>query len=202
MAATEGGVSLYRFYDSEGALLYVGITEVGAMRWNQHRKSKHWWSDVASTTVEHFRTRPEALEAEKQAIIAERPIHNVVHNREVTRATTPRTSGLEPVATFPDLDTRWMASDLRRRTDALAIAIDDFLHAWQEEVPDEDPLSTILAITELLSVSDCCPQCRLDQRPVPPQSFDDGVATYVCPECGTDWTCWWANDVDAIRANR
>ena len=29
MAATEGGVSLYRFYDSEGALLYVGITEAG-----------------------------------------------------------------------------------------------------------------------------------------------------------------------------
>lgn len=85
MAATEGGVSLYRFYDSEGALLYVGITEAGAMRWNQHRKSKHWWSDVASTTVEHFATRAEALEVERRAIIAEKPLHNIIHNRRTSR---------------------------------------------------------------------------------------------------------------------
>lgn len=78
---TKGGVSLYRFYDAEDTLLYVGITEAGAMRWNQHRKSKHWWPEVVSSTVEHFTTRAEALEAERQAIIAEQPLHNVVHNR-------------------------------------------------------------------------------------------------------------------------
>ena len=31
--STKGGVSLYRFYDAEDTLLYVGITEAGAMRW-------------------------------------------------------------------------------------------------------------------------------------------------------------------------
>lgn len=72
--------TLYRFYNSNDALLYVGISEKGPERWKAHRKDKPWWTDVARTTTEHYNTRTEALDAERAAIIAEHPRHNVVHN--------------------------------------------------------------------------------------------------------------------------
>lgn len=74
--------SLYRFFDDQGRLLYVGITERGAMRWGEHRKDKHWWDDVASSTIEHFATRSRAEAAEKSAIQAERPLYNGTHNTQ------------------------------------------------------------------------------------------------------------------------
>ncbi len=73
--------ALYRFFDEAGDLLYVGITvDIGA-RWNAHSKDKPWWSDVRSCTVEPHPDRPAVLAAERAAIVAERPKHNVVHNR-------------------------------------------------------------------------------------------------------------------------
>jgi hypothetical protein len=75
--------TLYRFYNTADELLYVGISEKGPERWKAHRKDKPWWTDVARTTTEHYDTRTEALDAERAAIIAEKPKHNVVHNRAV-----------------------------------------------------------------------------------------------------------------------
>lgn len=72
--------TLYRFYDADGRLLYVGITEQGAMRWRAHRKDKDWWTDVVTTTTEHFATRAEAAAAEVAAIKSEGPLYNVAHN--------------------------------------------------------------------------------------------------------------------------
>lgn len=70
--------TLYRFYDADGALLYVGITGVGIVRWYAHAVDKAWWTQVASVKLEHFATRDEALAAESAAILAERPRHNVI----------------------------------------------------------------------------------------------------------------------------
>ena len=72
--------SLYRFFGAGDELLYVGITARGRGRWHQHNADKAWWPDVARATVEHYPTRDDALTAERDAIIAERPRHNVVHN--------------------------------------------------------------------------------------------------------------------------
>lgn len=75
--------ALYRFYDIQGRLLYVGITlDLGA-RWAHHSKNKTWWLDVVRGTVEHFEDRPAVLAAEKAAIIAEAPLWNVIHNGRV-----------------------------------------------------------------------------------------------------------------------
>ena len=73
--------TLYRFYNTDDELLYVGISEHGPARWKAHRKDKPWWTDVARTTTEHHDTRQAALDAERAAIKAEKPRHNVVHNR-------------------------------------------------------------------------------------------------------------------------
>jgi hypothetical protein len=70
---------LYRFYDSDGLLLYIGITIYGPTRWTQHATYQDWWPAVARVEVEHFPTVTEAHTAEVAAILAERPRYNVMH---------------------------------------------------------------------------------------------------------------------------
>lgn len=73
--------TLYRLYDGDGDLLYVGIAGNPGRRFEQHRKDKPWWRSVAITRLEHFDTREEAMAAELEAIRAENPRHNIVGRR-------------------------------------------------------------------------------------------------------------------------
>jgi len=85
MSTDSTTTDLYRFYDADERLLYVGISLSAIGRAAQHRSEKNWWCDVARMHVEHLPTRSTAMHAEREAIRSERPIHNVVHNRETTR---------------------------------------------------------------------------------------------------------------------
>lgn len=80
---------LYRFYDADDVLLYVGMTMNPGQRWANHRDEKAWWADVATVRTQLFDSREAVLEAETKAIQAEHPLHNVVHNRR-TQAARPR----------------------------------------------------------------------------------------------------------------
>lgn len=112
--------TLYRFYDKDKRLLYVGISVRGPRRWREHAADKVWYSDVATATMEHFPTTVEALKAEEAAIKSEGPAYNVVHNGKRT-APVPgvpsissgkwrfehRRSGFEhvgPLYLYPELD--------------------------------------------------------------------------------------------------
>jgi predicted GIY-YIG superfamily endonuclease len=72
--------ALYRLYDANGKLLYVGITNDTERRWSDHSSDKSWWPDVTERTVEWFATRPAAEAAEIQAIKTEKPRRNRAHN--------------------------------------------------------------------------------------------------------------------------
>ena len=74
--------TLYRFYDANGVLLYVGITHDPEARWGHHARNKHWWRRVARIDVEHLDSRTLVADAEKAAILAERPVHNFVYNAD------------------------------------------------------------------------------------------------------------------------
>lgn len=69
---------LYRLFDVDGTLLYVGITGSLGQRWEQHVATKHWWDQVTRTEIERFPDRDLAAAAEKVAITTERPIYNLV----------------------------------------------------------------------------------------------------------------------------
>jgi hypothetical protein len=73
---------LYRYYDSDGNLLYLGISLNAAKRASEHRKDKQWWNEVATIQIEHLPTgdRARVLEIEADLIKAEKPKYNVVHN--------------------------------------------------------------------------------------------------------------------------
>jgi len=79
---------LYRFFDAQNVLLYVGISINPPQRWNQHRVEKPWWMEVAQVTVEY----PEdAVMAERLAIISENPRYNGPAARRPVQTARPRT---------------------------------------------------------------------------------------------------------------
>jgi len=73
---------LYRFYDSAGRLLYVGITMDLSRRLAKHRQ-RDWWPDVAEADYEYFPGREAAKSAERVAIATEDPIHNITRPKVV-----------------------------------------------------------------------------------------------------------------------
>ncbi len=73
--------ALYRFFDENGVLLYVGVTDNLGTRWATHADQKHWWDRVTSYTLEWFDTREAAEAAEQHAIWIEKPLYNVRHTR-------------------------------------------------------------------------------------------------------------------------
>lgn len=87
--------ALYRIYDNGGQLLYVGITMALQQRLGAHRQGRSWWHEVAIIEVEYLPSRQAALEAERDAIVREKPAHNVHHNATLRRT---RSSKRIPVA--------------------------------------------------------------------------------------------------------
>lgn len=73
--------ALYRHFDKDGKLLYVGISKHAISRLSQHEREKHWSNNICSVTIEYFETRKTALQAEERAIRIENPIYNIQHNK-------------------------------------------------------------------------------------------------------------------------
>jgi predicted GIY-YIG superfamily endonuclease len=71
---------LYKAFDKENRLLYVGISLNWKNRLQQHAKDSLWFVDVADIKIEWFDTRDQALSAEADAIKREKPEYNVAHN--------------------------------------------------------------------------------------------------------------------------
>lgn len=80
--------SLYRHFDAEGALLYVGISLSWPVRTKAHAHGSRWFEAVAKVEIEHFPTREAALLAEREAIKSEKPQFNIIHNRETSKPKT------------------------------------------------------------------------------------------------------------------
>lgn len=93
--------TLYRLFDAEGALLYVGITSSDAARLGQHALDKRWWCSVATAKFEHCATREEARVREAGAIKGESPLFNI---RGVPRAPAPEPA---PIARPLSPDGEW-----------------------------------------------------------------------------------------------
>ena len=73
--------ALYRFYGDGDVLLYVGLTVHLPTRLRDHRRDKDWWIEVVRMTVQRYPTREAVVEAERLAIMTERPRYNVQHNQ-------------------------------------------------------------------------------------------------------------------------
>lgn len=81
MLSPEDTTALYRWYDIDGQLLYIGISYDAVRRSYEHQRQSPWFREVARSEVEHFSTRTAALEAEREAITRECPKYNTQHVR-------------------------------------------------------------------------------------------------------------------------
>lgn len=71
-----GKISVYRHYDSSGALLYVGLTRTFVGRHLNHSASSKWADRIARITVDLYSDPIEAAEAERRAQCEEAPLYN------------------------------------------------------------------------------------------------------------------------------
>ena len=69
--------TLYRAFNKNNELLYVGISGSLMTRMNSHKRTKSWFKEMSCLTTEHYDTREEALTAESKAIKEENPKYNI-----------------------------------------------------------------------------------------------------------------------------
>jgi predicted GIY-YIG superfamily endonuclease len=71
---------VYYFFDVQGNLLYVGITNDTRRRWEQHAEDKSWWHLVARKERVLYSSREEAERVEEHQIRTQRPMYNRAMN--------------------------------------------------------------------------------------------------------------------------
>lgn len=123
-----GATTLYRLFDVEGELLYVGITSALGSRLSAHRRTQPWWDEVAETAVEAFDDRRSALAAEREAIETEGPRFNKAPGSLVDFCTagppTPVTLHVAPAPIEPgDRAAALLAAGVGRRVLARELGI-------------------------------------------------------------------------------
>lgn len=91
--------ALYRVFDADGALLYVGVGYDPDVRLRQHAATKAWWPEASRHAVTWLESRIAALRAEADAIRTEDPAYNIRRHpyREVVR---PKLKGSVAVVSF------------------------------------------------------------------------------------------------------
>ena len=72
--------NLYRHFDKDGELLYIGISISALLRLSQHKNESHWFDHIVRVDIERFDSRISVLGAEKEAIKNEKPKYNSKHN--------------------------------------------------------------------------------------------------------------------------
>jgi len=105
--------AVYRLFDVDGVLLYVGISNHFGQRWERHAKVQPWWPEVQRQTVEWHPTRKDAADAETVAIKDEHPRFNVVHAPRPEKVHAKR-------APVPGASTLRLDADIRDRVDVYA----------------------------------------------------------------------------------
>jgi hypothetical protein len=75
--------ALYRCFDRDGSLLYVGISVSAAARLIGHKRNSCWFNSLHRVDVQYFSSRKKALEEEAAAIKKEKPKLNKHHNKNI-----------------------------------------------------------------------------------------------------------------------
>jgi hypothetical protein len=70
---------LYRHFDADGRLLYVGVSLSAIGRLAEHKQGAEWFWLIARVEVTAYANRRTVLKAERIAIQREKPLHNIRH---------------------------------------------------------------------------------------------------------------------------
>lgn len=86
---------VYRYYNDEGVLLYIGESLSYIRRLSEHLKKASWVESVCSVTLERFDTKKQAQNAEREAIEKENPVFNKQYNQK-TKSNSKECFSLKP----------------------------------------------------------------------------------------------------------
>jgi len=74
---SEEQCALYRHFNAQGVLLYVGISLRPLTRTREHITLSGWANEITNVAIEYLPTRKEAMAAEAKAVIEENPLYNI-----------------------------------------------------------------------------------------------------------------------------
>jgi hypothetical protein len=117
--------TVYRYFDKDDRLLYVGITSHGELRAAQHARIAEWWCQISHARYVHHPSRADAIAEEARAIATEGPLFNRV---SLGRSPSNRAWKLKRVLPPPDTDPALVSAE---------IAVDKLLrtlrmHRWPD----------------------------------------------------------------------
>jgi len=127
--------ALYRHFDSDGRLLYVGISLSAVRRLGQHQQHAHWFGAIVRVDIEWHATRLLALEAEAYAIARENPLHNTARPQPPKGATLLAYQRTAEPYSFAIVHA---ASGRRDGNYFDEIDAREMLAWWRSEFPDEE----------------------------------------------------------------
>lgn len=122
---------IYRMYDGDNALLYIGYSMNAAVRLNSHSSSAKWFGRVSRIEIERFPSARLARLAEAKAIRNENPEFNVRHNRYVA-AKGPKVDRGMPKKTF--MKVRVTKEEQAKWNEACRVLGSDFSTCVREEM--------------------------------------------------------------------
>lgn len=73
-----GDYWVYKIYNADDDLLYIGRTKSGFRRIAQHKSRQHWSLEIATIRIEHFKTIAKADARERELIQEHRPPYNTI----------------------------------------------------------------------------------------------------------------------------
>ena len=118
---------LYRHYDTADGLLYIGQSNNAFKRYAEHQQRSDWVEQSVTMRIEHFDTREAVIDAERRAILLERPKFNrcaVSKRVKSTRLVAMRVDD----SFLSKLDTwRRQQPDILTRTEAVRRLVDQAL---------------------------------------------------------------------------
>lgn len=73
---------VYKHYDTDGRLLYIGSTRKFPSRTMEHEAASRWYRLVAQIKIEKFESMSDALARERELIELKKPPFNIAHIRK------------------------------------------------------------------------------------------------------------------------
>ena len=158
-------IDLYRIYGANSTLLYIGISKDVPARIEHHSKTQEWWSEARQIKLEKLGIADRAIaeEIEADAIRAERPKHNVIHNARSKRHGTLTDNSwvlddhkaLELYGQIYDNLTELIRHVARQHHDTTAAL----------STPPVDEVANMFAeIGTMVLYAQQCPRCRIPDR--------------------------------------
>lgn len=164
---------VYRLWDENGELLYVGISKTLVNRLTQHDESQPWASEVATVTAKRYPNRDKARAAEIEAIQTENPRYNIRDRAK-------------PVDWGMRATELWSQMDAGERTESIALA-ERFLANWPEgwDSPSDRSVRTAMIAATAMMRSGTSPTEALDAI-YPERHRGKSRKLSPCPSCGQD----------------